>query len=202
MGWNPRHINSCHPECSLTVTTKSPSGDCECKQLLKLHKWDCVAVHRSGLHTVDTSPPFQTQKRCSFVGVADASPLPLPRRAQCTGECREANAELLCSLFTTLSRPCFSINSRVCRGQDWRLFCGVLCCCIIPIRLRCQQVTRDRHFCYCDRRVTFVFPVAQSALSREITASALCQVLIPLKSVTQLQLTSVGQGFKQHHVSL
>lgn len=195
MGWNLRPINSCHREHSLIVTTKPPWGDCECKQLLKLHKWDCTAVHRSGLPTVNILPS-QTHEQCSFVGLADAPPLPLSSRAQRAAECREATAELLCSLNTSLSRSCFPIKSAVCRRLDWRLFCGVLHCCIIPIRLRCQRTTRDRHFCYCDKSVTFVSPVVQSALSREITASALCQVLIPLKSVTQLQMTSVGPGFK------
>lgn len=120
LGWNLRPVNSCHPECSLTVTTKPPWGDCDCKQLLKPHIWDCAAVHRSGLHIVNTSP-FQTHKQCSFVALDDAPPLPLSSRAQCIGECREANAELLCSLFTGLSRSCFPINSWVCRRQKWRL---------------------------------------------------------------------------------
>lgn len=86
MRWNLRPINSCHPECSLTVTTKPPRGDCECKQLLKSHIWDCVAVRRSGLHTVNTSP-FWTHKRCSFVGLANAPPLSPSSRAQYVGEC-------------------------------------------------------------------------------------------------------------------
>lgn len=84
MGWNLRLISSCHPECGLTVTTKPLWGGCEPKQLLKLHKWDRVAAHRSGLHIVDISP-FQTHKRCSFFGLADAPPLPVSSRAQCIG---------------------------------------------------------------------------------------------------------------------
>lgn len=58
MGWNLRPINSSLPEYSLTVTTLPPWGDCECKQLPKQLKWGCMAIHRSGLHTV-THHPFK-----------------------------------------------------------------------------------------------------------------------------------------------
>lgn len=39
------------------------------------------AVHRSGQYIVNTSP-FKTHKQCSFIGLADAPPLPLSSRAQ------------------------------------------------------------------------------------------------------------------------
>lgn len=55
------------------------------------------------------------------------------------GKCRAAFL-----LLTALSTSSFPMDSRVCRRQGWRLSA----LCIIPIRLRCQQVTRDWHFSY------------------------------------------------------
>lgn len=93
----------------------------------------------------------------------------------------------------------FSTTAESAGHQSRGSFLWLLHGYIVPIWLRCQPATRDQPSCYCDRSVIFCFlffPVAWSALSREIIASALCQVLIPLKSVTLLQLTSAGPGLK------
>lgn len=197
LGWNLRPIKFCHPEWGLTVTIKPPWGTYECKQLLKPQQRDRVAVHISDLHAVNISP-FQIHKRCSFVGLADASPLHLSSTAQCLGGWREAAAELpvqhpIQSLFSQQQRSLWEAGVEV-------IFCGCYMAASSPSGSDVSQPLGSSSFATVIGVWSLLFPVAWSGLPREITASTLCQVLIPVKSVTWLQLTSVGPWFKQHHV--
>lgn len=184
MGWNLSPIKSCHPEC-IWQWLPNLLGRLWVQAAAKAAQVGLRGNPHSDLPTDNTSP-FPPHKRCPFVGLAEATPVPsLAELRVQGGKCRAAFL-----LVTALSTSCFPIGSSRQEARVEALCCVVLRCCIIPIRLRCQQVTRDWHFSY------WFFPVAHSALSMEITASALCQVLIPPKSVTELQLTPVGLGFK------
>lgn len=167
MGWNLTPISSCHPEWSLTVTVKPPWGN-----------W------------VQAAAEAKKKKKKMQCMAIHRSGLLLGgmQGGSCRAPCAMSYPDLV-----------FSTTAEFAGLQSRGSFLWLLHGYIVPIWLRCQPATRDQPSCYCDRSVIFCFlffPVAWSALSREIIASALCQVLIPLKSVTLLQLTSAGPGLK------
>lgn len=98
----------------------------------------------SDLHTANTSP-FPTHSQCSFVGLAEATPEPLPGRAESAGRQKQ-------SCFPpghSRVHIVFSHGQQSLQQARVEALCPVVSrCCIIPIRLRCQQATGDWHFSY------------------------------------------------------
>lgn len=117
MGWNLSPIKCCHPECSLTVTAKPP-GKAECKQLLKLHRQDCMEIHPLTC-TLSTHHPCQhTSNALLLVWLRQCQCPSLAELRVQGGKCRAAFL-----LVTALPTSCFP-SAGVSKGAG-SLLCGV-----------------------------------------------------------------------------